>query len=374
MSSGGSRRTYDIIDFTLPSSVAGATAVALNVTSVGAITPGFIQVVPFLAAPLGGSSSINVSVAALPIPNFVIVPLGASQKISVYVPTGGNIALDLLGSFQPTTIAAPPAAGRFVPINPERQLDTRSTNLVPAGWVAHKPNNENVVLKLPVTSAVPAAGVAALVLNVTSTQADAAGWLRAQPSGTTPLTTSTVNYVKNTDSANTVIVPLGADGTVTIYTSVGSHIIADVAGYITSGTAPVSSQGLFVPVITTRTYDSRNPGQGALAICGSRSVNLGGLAAGLWPNPGTGNWVDFNVRPPSAVSLNLTAANEQNFGFLTAYPTGGAFPPTSSLNYQPAAAVANAALVKLGTGGAMTVFSSAQSDFLLDVNGYFTGP
>ncbi|HRE02680.1 MAG TPA: hypothetical protein PLV68_15365, partial [Ilumatobacteraceae bacterium] len=84
---------------------------------------------------------------------------------------------------------------------------------------------------VPRPASVPTSGVAALVLNVTATEALVPGFLRAQPSGTTP-PTSTVNVVPGVAAANTVIVPLGADGTVSIFASVPAHIVVDVTGYI----------------------------------------------------------------------------------------------------------------------------------------------
>ena len=354
-------RPYDIVDLNLSPWVTNATAVALNVTSTDTVTGGFIQVVPYLASPFGASSTLNIANPGIARPNFTIVPVSSNGIISIYLPPGGSVIVDLLGAFQEVGGAIP--QGRLVSITPERQLDTRTTNLVPAGWVAHKPNNEAVQLRLPASSAVPATGVAALVLNVTSTQAGGVGYLRAQPTGTLP-PSSTVNYTTNTDSANTVIVPLGADGTVSIYTSGASHIIADVTGYITSAAAPTATEGLFVPVALTRAFDSRS-NLGPLALGTSRPVPLSGLAGALSP-------AQFGTALPAGVSANLTAVDEGNFGFLTAYPSGGTLPPTSSLNYQPNAAVANGVLLKLSPSGTLEVFSSAQSNVILDVNGYFT--
>ena len=366
-----SHRTYDVIDVDLTGVISWpATAIAVNITSTDTATPGFVQVVPYLAAPLGASSTLNIATAGIAKPNFTIVPISRfSPKISIYMPPGGHVIVDLLGLFSETRAAV--GAGRFVPITPERQLDTRSSDLVPSGWAPHKPANETVQLTLPASSAVPTTGVSALVLNVTSTQGTGIGYLRAQPTGTVP-PSSTVNYTANTDSANTVIVPLGEDGTVSVYTSGASHIIADVTGYITSDSEVASLTGRFVPISPTRAYDSRP--NGALATGTARSVGVGGLAAALVPfYPTLVGDVDFATSPPAGVSLNLTAVNETNFGFLTAYPAGGALPPTSSLNYQPGAAVANGALLKLSSTGGLDVFSSAESDFIIDINGFFTG-
>lgn len=75
-----------------------------------------------------------------------------------------------------------------------------------------------------------------------------------------------------------------------------------------------------------------------------------------------------------AVSLNLTVVSPPGDGFLATFPTG-TVPLVSTLNFRAGQVLANAALVPLGTGGAITVFSSgASTHLLIDVNGYFEPP
>ncbi len=356
----GAHRPYDIIDLAF----AGvglvdhdATAVAVNITSAEAPVNGYIQAVPYLRGAFGSSSTLNVSVPEAPRPNFAIVPLGVDGKISIYSVPGGHMIVDVLGYFKPATGAV--GAGRIVPIIPQRVLDTRTSTLLPAGWIAHQPFGESV--RVPAASDVPLTGVAALVLNVTATEAIGGGYLRAEPSGSVP-SSSTVNYTSAVDSANSVIVPLGADGTVSIFTSNAAHVVVDVTGYVTDSTAPISSSGLFIPIVTGRAYDSRNPPESALVGNVVRSVTLAGLGA---PSP---------VVPTgaSAVSINLTAADETGAGFVTAYPSGTVWPNTSSLNYQPLQPVANGTVLKLSAGGALDLLSNLATAIIIDVNGYFT--
>jgi hypothetical protein len=47
---------------------------------------------------------------------------------------------------------------------------------------------------------------------------------------------------------NLVIVPLGANGGVSLYALKSVHLLADVFGYFTDSSAPDSDQGLFVPL------------------------------------------------------------------------------------------------------------------------------
>ena len=356
----GVQRPYGILDVTM-AGVGGvpadASAVAINITSTEAVGTGFVQAIPYLRSAYGSSSTLNIVIGGATRPNFAIVPIGAEGRISIYTVPGGNVIVDILGYFSPT--GATVAAGRLVPIDPVRVLDTRSTNLVPAGWVAHKPAGEAVVV--PAAANVPTTGVSALVLNVTSTESVGDGFLRAEPTGTSPLS-STVNYRKNTDAANTVIVALGADGTASVFTNNVSHIVVDVTGYITDASAPIAAVGRFVPMPTTRAYDSRNPPETVLGLNGTRTVPLTGFAppAPVVPAGATG------------ISINLTAADEAGSGFMVAYPSGGSRPSTSSLNFVTGQPVANGALLKLSAGGALDLFTNQQTGFIIDVNGYFT--
>ena len=74
-----------------------------------------------------------------------------------------------------------------------------------------------------------------------------------------------------------------------------------------------------------------------------------------------------------AVSFNFTATNTGGPGFLLAFPTGGGLPGSSALNYAAGDTVANADIVPLGAGGAITVAAGVSGmDLVIDVNGYYT--
>jgi hypothetical protein len=75
-----------------------------------------------------------------------------------------------------------------------------------------------------------------------------------------------------------------------------------------------------------------------------------------------------------AVSLNVTVIQPTGAGYLSIFPLGGAVPPVSTLNFTEGQVVANAALVALGEGGGITVFTGgAGAHLVIDVNGYFVG-
>ena len=82
---------------------------------------------------------------------------------------------------------------------------------------------------------VPPAGVSAVVLNVTVTEPASGGWLAAWPAGEALPVVSNLNYVPGQTVPNLVVVKVGTDGRVNLYSSGGPvHVIADVAGWFTA--------------------------------------------------------------------------------------------------------------------------------------------
>ena len=76
-----------------------------------------------------------------------------------------------------------------------------------------------------------------------------------------------------------------------------------------------------------------------------------------------------------AVSLNVTVVLPSGSGFLATFPKGGVVPLVSTVNFTAGQVIANAAIVPLGTGGAITAFTAGGgADLLIDANGYFVGP
>ena len=77
-----------------------------------------------------------------------------------------------------------------------------------------------------------------------------------------------------------------------------------------------------------------------------------------------------------AASLNFTILDMTTGGDIRAYPAGGAIPLVSTQNWiGTTGVVANAAIVAIGTGGAITIKVDGLGviDLIIDVNGYY-GP
>ncbi|CCH80023.1 exported hypothetical protein [Nostocoides japonicum T1-X7] len=73
----------------------------------------------------------------------------------------------------------------------------------------------------------------------------------------------------------------------------------------------------------------------------------------------------------AAVVLNVTVTAPAQSGYVTAWPAGAARPTASNVNYARGQTVADQAIVKVGTGGVVDLYSYASSHLVVDVTGYF---
>jgi uncharacterized repeat protein (TIGR01451 family) len=117
----------------------------------------------------------------------------------------------------------------------------------------------------------------------------------------------------------------------------------------------------FVPVRPCRVADTRNPAGpfGAPFLGGNtiRGFTIPNSACGI---------------PLSALaySINITVVPKAKLAFLTMYPCGQDLPATSTLNSDGRIKAA-AAIVPAGTSGAVCAFATDDTEFILDINGYF---
>jgi hypothetical protein len=354
MAAGGS------IVVQLPASVAGAAAVALNVTAVSPTGTGFFTVYP-TGASLPVVSSLNFTPGTV-VPNFVIVPVGTSNQITIFngpsSGTGGttDAVVDLLGSFA-TAANTSGGAGHFNPLTPARITDTRAGSGQPN---AGKTIGAGLSLTVQVTGAggVPATGVSAVVMNVTEADNTAGGFLTAYPQGTTAPTASNLNFVPGQVVANRVIVPVSASGQINILNHAGNtDVVVDVNGYFSDSTGAATAGSLFNPVTPARVVDTRNNPE-PIGPAGNLTVPI----AGTNGVPATG---------ATAAVLNITEPFNTSGGFLTVSPTAPA-PVASDVNFVPGLIVANGDLAALSSAGSVNVFNHAGgTDVILDVSGYF---
>ena len=339
----------------------GATAVVLNVTGTASGGDGFVTVWPSgTARPT--ASNLNFVTTMQTRPNLVIVPIGTDGKVNFFSQSGVHLIADVSGYFE---VSAFSASGRLTPVTPERILDTR----LGIGADATKPG-AGTTIDLQVTGRgnVPGAGVAAVILNVTGTAATGPGFVTVWPKGPLRPNTSSLNLVELGDTAaNLVIVPVGTDGRVSLFTEAGTHLLADVFGWFGDATQPISSNGLFVPLTPGRVFDTR-----------PNHYLFVGLPATNRPHTGQAGIAPIGV---AAVALNVTATFSEG-GYITVWPTAKPLPIVSTLNLahlpNRGDTRANAAIVPVSDEpsfkGWVSYLAEKGAHVIVDTSGYFTAP
>ncbi|MEZ5142338.1 MAG: fibronectin type III domain-containing protein [Acidimicrobiales bacterium] len=213
---------------------AGATAVVMNVTSVGPSADSFLTLTPDSLAPGQVPSTSNVNVAAGQVrPNLVVVKLDGSGRVTIYNNSGTvDVLADVVGYF--TAGGGPAVAGATRTVTPARILDTRP-GPEQVGAPGPLGPTGTTVLQVAGRGGVPA-GATAVWMNVTSVSPTADSFLSVLPGSTLvgPPSTSNLNLAAGQVVPNLVLVKLDAAGRVTIYNNSGSvHVLADVVGYVT---------------------------------------------------------------------------------------------------------------------------------------------
>ena len=268
----------------------------------------------------------------------------------------GYVAVEFLGA------SAAVLPDGFHPLTPTRILDTRTG----AGGVPIAPVGGGGILNVQVAGrgGVPATGVSAVVLNVTVTNTTASSFLTVYPTEDPRPNASNLNWVGGQTVPNLIEVALADSGQLSAYNLMGTtDVIFDVAGYVATTTAVPGPAGLYTPLVPARLLDTRDGTGGRLGPLGvGTTINL--QVAGRGGVPATG---------VSAVVLNLTATNTTASSFVTAYPAGVLRPNASNLNFVAGQTVPNRAIVKLGTGGQISLFNlTGNVDLVADVGGWFS--
>jgi hypothetical protein len=288
--------------------------------------------------------------------------------------------------------------GGFHPLPPSRVLDTRYGTGITNGPIGpgdgrnSDPNPDkradtiaNHELKVLGVGGVPTGGVSAVLLNVTAVDPTDTGFLAVYPklprgvsNPSDPIrvfneqssflpnypNSSNLNFVAGDIVPNLVLARVGACGKIRLDNYSGlTNTIADVVGWFDTG---VGGGDGFVGITPTRILDTRDGTDGIGGRFGqgeTRTLTVAPSAKGLVP------------RDATAVVLNVTAANPTNEGYVTVFPHGIARPLASSLNTQPGQTRPNLVVAKVGTDGAVDLFTfcdlNGSVDLVADIVGYF---
>ena len=265
----------------------------------------------------------------------------------------------------PTVVDANPS--RFVGLDtPTRVLDTRADTAVgPPELIGRVERGGILTLPVVAVGGVPANEVTAVAVNLVSVEPDRPSYLQAIPTNAAELGgSSTLNIdAAGQTRANFAIVPVGADGSISIYSIADGHVVVDLLGWFESAPTPVTA-GRFVEFGTARRLlDTRRD---------TPTVRLGSGEVRAVPMPAGVDPADVD-----ALVVTVTAAFPDAPGWIQAYPSGrpDAVATTSTVNVDSGGAVANTAIVPV-TGGGISITGyfagGGSSDVVVDAIGYMT--
>ncbi|MET9573475.1 hypothetical protein ACFYNW_31845 [Streptomyces virginiae] len=332
----------------------GVTAVVLNVTATNTNSAGHVTVWPE-GSERPNTSNVNFAKGQT-VPNLVIVPVDRNGYVDLY--NGGWESVDLIadvtGYFTRTTSSG------YTPINPSRFVDTRNGTGTAQGQVR---GQATFGTKFAGRDGIPD-DATAVALNVTVTNPREAGHLTVFPSGGSVPITSNVNFRAGQTVANSVIVPVGPDGSVNFRNGAwsGTDVIVDVVGYYRVG-----SRGAYLPFVPERLLDTRD----------SSDWEWG-------PLEGQGYiYMPLSTQRPAntAYVLNTTVTNTRGEGYLTVAPdpntlsayqggwAGWPTPPNSSnLNWKRSETVPNLVQAGMGDNGIVDFWNRGWDDIDLVVD------
>jgi WD40-like Beta Propeller Repeat len=340
---------------------AGATAVTVNLTGVGASAATDLRVYP---TPSDGSvptvSNLNLT-AGMTAAVAVQASVGTGGMVRIRNNAGTvSVLVDESGYFVPGG-----GANGYYPVTPTRVLDTG-----PAGLGSGRVADVNLTQY--------AAGISGLtpvaaVLNLAGDKASAATDLRVYPTpgdGSVP-TVSNLNLPTGGTRANLVTVAIGLGGDVRVFNHTGTvRAVVDLLGFYGRG---ASGGMVYYPLDPARVLDTRD---GTNTRLGS-TAPVAAAGSIMLPLRGTTTTSAGIITVPAAAQAfvyTLTAVDPtwSTGTFLTAYATGGVVPATSTLNAAGGTVVPNLAITTAGLGGAIDIFNAHGSTAVVaDLAGYY---
>ena len=215
---------------------ADASSVVINLTTTGTLSWGYFTCYPLDAAGPSETSNLNVNgpdqtrAAAAVVK---VTTVGGVRGFKVWSYGGGHVIVDVAGYY--TGDASPmSSSGLFVPMPPQRILDTRKPGAIGRLWP-----------RWMVETAIPdpaRTDAQAIVANVTAVDARGAGWFTVLAARTPMQVVSNVNVVAEHDNVPNHVISRISTAGLAVYSQSGAHVIVDMAGYFT-GTPAVPTEG-----------------------------------------------------------------------------------------------------------------------------------
>ncbi len=315
-----------------------ASAAIVSITAVEPCAATFLTAFP-CGSTLPVASMVNAAALAT-VANSAVVRLG-NGSLCVYASRPTDVLVDVSGWIGPTGL-------RSTAVDPVRLVDTRigQQQVLP---VAQQRLGAGRLLSLdlgPVLVADPLA--AAATINLTAASQNGAGFLSVLPGPcntvSLPPTTSNLNVTAGHNVAASATVALG-DDQLCIYASTETDVIVDLQA--THSAPSTSPTGLVSAIDPLRILDTRQSTR--LGAGQSLPIELGA--------------------PTAAVVANVTAVDSSEDGYLTLYPCGSATPTVSNVNFTAGSTVANRAVVSTAASSRFCVYSSVETDVVIDLEG-----
>jgi dienelactone hydrolase len=294
-----------------PNSSAVVSLIATDTTE-----PGYLQVLACGTAG-GATSNLNSDRSGQTRAGLAIARFDENGRACVYNATGTHVVVDVQGYLDHAAFDDPPDV---------RLLDTRNGALPGA-------RSMTVVHGAPNRSA---------VLSMVATQPAGAGWIQALQCNATAGGTSNLN-VDTTDQtrAALAIVRFDANGTACVYTSVATHLVVDLQGYL--------ADAAFQDVADQRLLDSRT---------GSRTAAAK---------------TKFRGRANSSAFVSVTATDSLEPGWIQVLACDSVPGTASNINVDSdGLTIAGAAVIRFDDNGEACVFTSMSTHVIVDLQGYFT--
>jgi hypothetical protein len=257
----------------------------------------------------------------------------------------------------------PPPVAEYTSVGPKRVFDTRlgagasTLRAVPAEQVGGA--HQLQVQMTDLAGYVPASGVGAVSLNVTSTGSTADGFITVYACGSLE-EVSSVNFRAGQTVANAVIAPVSPGGAVCFYALNPTDVVVDINGWFAAGAAfhNVGPKRVFDTRAGTSPDALRSVGKSKLEAKTTMEVRVTDLA-GYVPTDGVGS-----------VSLNVVVTNPEAPGFITVFACG-TMKEVSSVNFNGAGeTVANAVIAPVSANGTICFYTLATTDLVVDINGW----
>lgn len=313
---------------------ADATAALVSVTAVEPCAVTFLTVFP-CGSPLPLASMVNAN-ALSTVANSGVVRLGGGA-VCVYSPQPTDVLVDVSGWVGPGGLGSTPVA-------PVRLIDTRPNQqqALPSGQHRLGAGGLLTVDFAALPGADPTTEAA--TVNVTAANPAGDGFLSVLPGPcnavATPPTTSNLNVTAGRNVAASATVALGG-GQLCVYSSTSTDVVVDLQAL------HGAMGGAVTAADPRRILDTRNSTR--LTPGGSLPIQLGTTSSAI---------------------VNLTAVDPSAAGFLTLYPCGTAVPTVSNLNVVVGQVVANRALVSTAGLSRFCLYSSVDTDVVIDVEGF----